>query len=190
MHAELPTHTIDPYFINVDRMASVPITTDSNEFRMFCGGTTDELRLTTPYVLTDADDYPIKSGNVLFDNYAGCFWDGSNYYVRRGMAVQSNDLDTGGLSVMHFNNSTHGAVQLACDGCAETSFVRIYHPDANTWIVAPEDTSGIELPDQSPPASYQPWVTAYHQNVGKGTVEWEFRDHVALPFLMIVKRQP
>ncbi len=181
---EVPDHDIDPYFIHFDRMGSMPVTQNTTTFRTFCGGEDaaddSDPTLDSPHIETDADNYPTKSadGTVLFDNYGGCFQDAAgNYYVRRGMVVQSNDFDTDRLSLIHFNNASHGALQLNCDGCSVTSYVRVYHPDVNTWVVAPEDTSDLG-----------PWMTAYHDNLGTGTTSWTFRDHVSVPFLIAVKR--
>lgn len=162
MFATVLTHPgIDSYFINIDRMGSVPVTVDNGDFRTFCGGTTDALILGQAYTVVNGDNYPLKSadGTVLFDNYGGCFQDdGGNYYVRRGMVVQSSEPD-GSLGIMQFNNSSHGAYQLNCVECAATSFARIYHPDVYTWVVAPEDTSTLGLP----------WMTAYRTDTGTGT---------------------
>jgi hypothetical protein len=174
LFASVPDHTIDPYFLNVDRMASVPITTDNQAFRTFCGGSgAQTIVLNTAQLVPRPDGYPDVVDGVLMDNYGGCFMDGADqYYVRRMMAVQS-DEDGRGLSVFVLGRSPirDGGSAMDCDDCSATSFVRVYHPDENTWVVAPE----------------YDWTAAYQRWVNNG---WVFEQHATLPFAMVVKRPP
>jgi hypothetical protein len=188
LFATVPDHTIDPYFLNVDRMASVPITTDNQAFRTFCGGSgAQTIVLNTPQLVPRPDGYPDVVDGVLMDNYGGCFRDGADqYYVRRMMAVQS-DEDGRGLSVSVLGRSPirDGGSAMDCDECSSTSFVRIYHPDADTWVVVPE----FEHVPPTPPADDPgyPWQAAYQRRVDNN---WVYEQYAPLPFAMVVKRLP
>jgi hypothetical protein len=175
LFATVPGHTIDPYFVNVDRMASVPVTTDNQAFRTFCGGFGANTIVTgEPQLVSRPDGYPAGIDGVLMDNYAGCFMDAAGqYYVRRMMAVQSDETDTGVLSVFVLGRSPirDGGSAMDCDECSSTSFVRVYHPDVNTWVVAPE----------------YPWTAAYQRRLDNN---WDFYQYAPLPFAMVVKRLP
>lgn len=185
MFATVPGHEIDPYFVNIDRLASVPVTTDNPAFRTFCGGAdATTVVLGSSQVVRRPDGYPTTVGGVLMDNYAGCFRDAEGqYYVRRAMVVQS-DEDGRGLSVFALGRSTilDGGSAMNCDLCSFTSFVRVYHPDADTWVVAPE-----YAPPPAESVPEWPWQAAYQRRLNNN---WVFDRYAPLPFAMVVVKLP
>ena len=93
---------------NIDRVGTVPITDGGSNFLDWCSTATD--------------------------NYAGCGVDGSGYFVRRSFG--SGMQLSGNQSYGHrFNYSPLDNINPTAAG---TAFVKIYHPDGNTWIVTPD----------------------------------------------------
>jgi len=93
---------------NIDRVGSVPISDGGTDFLNYC--------------------------NTGADNYGGCGVDAEGYFVRRSYG---SSLDLGGNSNygLRFNYSPFDNVNV---GLGDTAFVKIYHPNANTWILRPE----------------------------------------------------
>jgi len=119
-------------FVNFDRVASVPLTVPgpgNPEFDAFCA---------SGVFFTSDGRVGRNSLMRIQDNYGGCHQDAeSNWYVRRAGHV---DLADSGL---FFNRSPLDLwSSTACDANPEVcqaSFVRVYHPTANTWILRQED---------------------------------------------------
>ena len=80
------------------------------------------------------------------DNYAGCGVDGDGYFVRRSMGSAILNFAYG----VRFNYSTIDNIQTTAAG---TAHVKIYHPNASTWIIMPEQV-------QPPPGVTDPNATA------------------------------
>jgi hypothetical protein len=85
-------------------------------------------------------DVPITDGGSAYlnwcgtatDNYAGCGVDADGYFVRRAYGSM---LDNGyrlRFNYSPFDNET--GITLA----AGTAYVKVYHTDANTWVMIPE----------------------------------------------------
>ena len=97
---------------------------------------------------------PVTDGGATFlnwcntapDNYAGCGVDGGGYFVRRSMGSAILNFAYG----VRFNYSTIDNIQTTAAG---TAHVKIYHPDANTWIIMPEQVA-------PPPGVSDPNATA------------------------------
>lgn len=117
-------------FYNFDRVASVPITTSVGF-------------LTSPFCKNGAD--PSPNGFVVTknlddgtyqDNYAGCAEDSSgNAYVRRNVGI-----NLGGNFRLRYQFSPIDSPG-GNDLVAGSSYIRVYHPDAKTWFLTPEDPS-------------------------------------------------
>ncbi len=109
--------TFNAKFANFDRIASVPITSDANVMNDFCGTTT--------------------SGGYKYDNYAGCSTDSSGgRYVRRSVGFDLGD-NTHNLRFQYssIDNPTGNP------NVAGTAYIKVYHPDNNTWNLVPESLS-------------------------------------------------
>jgi hypothetical protein len=145
----LPGKETTSWFFNFDRIGSVP-RTDAPGF------------LTSPWCTTigirSADGSFNFDGNQVLDNYQSCGDDGSvdpvkgQYFARRNVGFSL--IDDYGL---RFQVSPwEGQVQGEAD---TTSYIKVYHPDANTWILEPEAPGTSVLRDtskkRSQPPSYQ-----------------------------------
>jgi hypothetical protein len=110
----------DATFFNFDRVASVPVTDpNSAKFKAFCGVNADgSIKL-----------YTKNSSN---DNYAGCGFDGSGYYVRRVVGFQLGN----GYSLRFQNSPIDSRGTLA----AGTNYIKVYHPTSKIWTLSPEET--------------------------------------------------
>ncbi|MEO7674311.1 MAG: hypothetical protein ABIU09_09580 [Pyrinomonadaceae bacterium] len=119
MKVLLPGGTANSTFFNFDRVASIPVTENSDRFADFCGGRDafQSILLNTPNTSTA-------------DNYAGCGFDAGGYYVRRNVGFQL----TSGRS-LRFQNSPYDGGTLA----AGTSYIKVYHPTVSGWTLAVED---------------------------------------------------
>jgi hypothetical protein len=136
---------------NIDRVGSVPITDGGPNYLNWCSTATD--------------------------NYGGCGVDGSGaYFVRRssGSAIDLGGNQSYGL---RFNYSPIDNVQTTAAG---TAYVRIYHPDANTWTI---------ISDQAPPppgviGSDGEWSVLLDRSVNPGAVV----SYQKMPLKIVVKK--
>jgi hypothetical protein len=151
-------------FFNFDRVGSVPITSaDLNsqltdpKAQVFCA---DGAIIYSP---SDATKPLIDANGVVHDNYGGCHMDADGrWYVLRAAGMTVN-LTASGSSQAHYRFNVSpldtpdaGACPGADPRCA-TSLVRVYHPDASTWVIVPHD-----IPSQLPPQpSSTNWLAAY-----------------------------
>jgi hypothetical protein len=111
--------TVTSSFLNFDRVASVPVTVDSNAFAAFCGGRG-----------TDGSILLYTANTTTADNYGGCGQDALGlYFVRRALGMQL----TNGHSLRYQNGTEGGTLG---DG---TDYIRVYHPTSTTWKLVPED---------------------------------------------------
>lgn len=116
----LPGGTVTSSFLNFDRVASVPVTVDSEGYAAFCGGRNGDgtIVLDTPNTTTA-------------DNYAGCGQDSNGYYfVRRNVGMTL----TSGHS-LRFQDSPYDGGTLG----AGTSYIRVYHPTSSNWTLSVEN---------------------------------------------------
>jgi hypothetical protein len=137
MWALLSTGDQRAWFFNLDRVASVPITpetqTDSETFAAshdFC----------TSGVQRDSDGQIRKNiAGWYYDNYAGCGVDElGRAYVRRGGGISLDPDDRLSFKASPIDNPNAPCVVTPDGPGCPTSYVRVYHPDANTWIVRSE----------------------------------------------------
>jgi hypothetical protein len=96
--------------------------------------------------ITDGGSAFLTWCNSAADNYAGCGVDDGGYFVRRSMGSAILNFAYG----VRFNYSTIDNVQTMAAG---TAHVKIYHPNASTWIISPE-----QVPP--PPGVTDPSATA------------------------------
>ncbi len=128
-------------FYNFDRVASVPITptefaasTDFVNISQFCTASPQPLG---GFVVGKNSDGSYR------DNYAGCAVDSNGQaYVRRSVGV---DLGSNFRIRYQYSpiDSSGGGPQTA-----GTSYIRVYHPDANTWVLTPDiaaSSMGVKL---------------------------------------------
>lgn len=114
-------------FFNSDRIASVPVTTNQLSMQDFCG---------------------VNSANnsYKYDNYGGCGSDEKGAYVRRNIGFDLGD----GTHNLRFQYSPIDN-PAGNPNVVGTSFIKVYHPDSNTWILEPEGTqTGVFLTNGSP----------------------------------------
>jgi hypothetical protein len=136
---------------NIDRVGNVPITDGGTNYLNWC--------------------------STAIDNYGGCGVDGSGaYFVRRssGSAIEISGNQTYGV---RFNYSPLENVQPTAVG---TAYVRIYHPDSNTWTI---------IPDQAPPppgvtGTNGEWSVLLDRSTNPGAVV----SYQKMPFKIVVKR--
>ena len=163
--ALLPGGDIGSHFFNFDRVHSVPVTTDAAFLvSQFCTGG----------VLYGSDGKIAKNSDGAYqDNYAGCGTDdvGANF-VRRAAGVS---LDGDERLSFQISPIDHPAKACAVDptnpGCG-ASFIRVYHPDATTWVLRPESPA-----------------TASHRVWAGGKAGYEFVGYETAPLEIVVIKQ-
>ena len=138
---------------NTDRVGNVPITDGGSAFLNWC--------------------------NTAPDNYGGCGIDANGYFVKRsyGSSLDINGTNTYGL---RFNYSPMDNVN---PGAAGTAYVKIYHPDANTWTMIPDQApppSGVTDPN----ATSGEWSVLLNRNNNPATVA----GYQKTPFKIVVKK--
>jgi len=115
---------------NIDRVASVPLTVNNDaNLAAWCDAGRQ----------TDSNGRIIKDPALGYlDNYGGCGTDERGSYVRRAGRFLATDVASGtgyDLFRQHSPQDTGWTVcennPAVCDG----SYVRVYHPDASTWII-------------------------------------------------------
>ena len=115
-------------------------------------------------------------GGTGSDNYGGCGVDGLGYFARRAMGSALANFSYGN----RFNYSTIDNVETMAAG---TAFVKIYHPDASTWIIIPD-----QVPP--PPGVTDPSATAGEWSVllDKSTTPGTVAAYQKMPFKMVVTK--
>lgn len=122
-------------FYNFDRVASVPITPTtldaSNAFvngSQFCTATP---QLMSGFVVGKNADGTYK------DNYGGCAVDAEGKaYVKRNVGISLDDVTNDDYRLRFQYSPLDGTGN--GENVTGTSFIKVYHPDANTWILMPE----------------------------------------------------
>jgi hypothetical protein len=165
MWALLGGGDIAALFFNFDRIHSVPLTTSADFLTSkFC----------TDGVSYGADGKIAKNSDGAYqDNYAGCDVDETGAaFVRRGGGVT---LD--GDERLAFHKS---GIDQPLQGCAaipdapecSASYIRVYHPDATTWILRAE-----------------PAAIASHRVWAGGSAGYAFIGYETVPLEIVVKKQ-
>jgi hypothetical protein len=139
---------------NADRVGNIPITDGGSNFLNWC--------------------------STASDNYAGCGVDAAGYFVRRsfGTSPQAGGNSSYGL---RFSYSPFDLNNIVAAG---TAYVKVYHPDANTWTLIPDQVappSGVTDPN----ATTGEWAVLLDKNTDPMTV----LSYHLLPFKIVVKRQ-
>ena len=143
--------TVNFGFFNMDRVADVPITDGGANYLNWC--------------------------STAQDNYGGCGIDGTGYFVRR---AYGSTLDRNNVYHLRFNYSpldNNTGITLA----AGTAYVKVYHTDANTWTLIPDQItppSGVTDPN----ATAGEWSVLL--NVSTQTVV----SYQKTPFKIVVKK--
>jgi hypothetical protein len=133
--------TITSKFFNFDRVHSVPITQAENVgFVLFCG----------EGIVPGPDGRPRKNEDGSYqDNYGGCAQDTDGaWYVRRAATLTFYEGPNRGYYLYYQRSPLDGACGNHPQNC-EATYVRVYHPDANTWILRPEEPISASLVNTS-----------------------------------------
>jgi hypothetical protein len=86
------------------------------------------------------------NGSYKYDNYGGCGSDEKGAYVRRNIGFDLGD----GVHNLRFQYSPIDN-SAGNPNVIGTSFIKVYHPNANTWILEPEgEQKGVFLTNGSP----------------------------------------
>ena len=138
----------------------------------------------TSFNIDRVGSVPVTDGGAAFltwcssgaDNYAGCGVDNGGYFVRRSMGSAILNFAYG----VRFNYSTIDNVQTMAAG---TAHVKVYHPNASTWII---------MPEQVPPPSAvtDPNATAGEWSVllDRSTIPDTVAGYQKMPFKMVVTK--
>lgn len=138
----------------------------------------------TGFNIDRVGNVPVTDGGTAFltwcstaaDNYAGCGVDDGGYFVRRSMGSAILNFAYG----VRFNYSTIDNVQTTAAG---TAHVKIYHPDASTWMISPEQVqppSGVT----DPTATAGEWSVLLDRSTNPGTVA----GYQKMPFKIVVTK--
>jgi hypothetical protein len=108
------------------------------------------------------------------DNYGGCGVDGVGaYFVRRSFGSAILNFGYG----VRFNYSPIDNVQTTAAG---TAYVRVYHPDANTWTIIPD----IAPPPPGVTGTDGEWSVLLDRSTNPGSVA----GYQKMPMKIVVKR--
>jgi hypothetical protein len=124
--------------------------------------------------ITDGGANNLNWCNTSTDNYGGCGVDGSGaYFVRRSLGSGILNDSYG----VRFQYSPIDNVQTTAAG---TAYVRIYHPDANTWIIIPD----IAPPPPSVTGTDGEWSVLLDKSTNPGSVV----GYQKMPFKMVITK--
>jgi len=150
---------VNAHYIVVFRVATVPVTVAGTTlYGRFCAQE-------DTVVSVDPDGF-------VHDNYGGCGSDSYGSYVRRGVYLQAADAD--GVNWTAYFRTNLG-FESSCLECGATAWVRVYHPDNGTWVLAPE---GLPPEDPWQAAVFAPGTTRRSGDA--------FRGYSLLPFKITV----
>lgn len=135
-------------FFNIDRVGSVPVTDGGANFLNWCSSATD--------------------------NYAGCGVDSDGYFVRRAMG---SGMDLSG-SQNYGHRYNYSPIDNQFPTATGTAYVKIYHPDANTWIITPD----IVPPPPGVTGTDGEWSVILDRNTGA------VQSYQKTPMKIVVKR--
>lgn len=142
----LPGGDTTAWFFNFDRIGSVPKTDGGAQFLNWCQGPQQNPDGSFKTYVSDGKTIP-------FDSYAGCEIDGSGWFARRVVGFSlANDY------ALRFQVSPwEGQLGSAAVG---TSYIKVYHPDDNTWRLEPEGPPAMSVlldnsKKRSQPPAYQ-----------------------------------
>jgi hypothetical protein len=131
-------------FFNFDRAASVPITPGPEDTAFgsvgFCA---EEL-------VRNSDGTIRRNADGSYqDNYAGCGVDAAGWYVRRHASIGLYEGPTSDYGLRFqgspLDNRNYPCASDPSDPVCSTSYVRVYHPTASTWVLRPEEPATASL---------------------------------------------
>ncbi|MFN2530744.1 MAG: hypothetical protein ABR555_05570 [Pyrinomonadaceae bacterium] len=116
------------------------------------------------------------NGGSGSDNYGGCGVDGDGYFARRAMGSAFLNYSYGN----RYNYSTIDNIETVAAG---TAYVKIYHPNVNTWIIMPDQV-------QPPPGVTDPNATVGQWSIllDRTTNPDSVAGYQKMPFKMVVTR--
>jgi hypothetical protein len=131
-------------FFNMDRVASVPVTTTPGF-------------ISSPFCMNgwarNADgSVPKNSDGTVQDNYAGCGSETdpvtgqTQYYVRRNVG----NMLTNNYRLRFQNSPFDGGTN-----AGGTDYIKVYRPDASTWVIMPENNALSVLLNDTTPIEFQ-----------------------------------
>ncbi|MDO8678392.1 MAG: hypothetical protein Q7R30_07490 [Acidobacteriota bacterium] len=144
-------------FFNFDRIHSVPITTDAPFLTsQFCTGG----------VMYGSDGKIAKNSEGAYqDNYAGCDVDEAGAaFVRRAAGVTLDGDERLAFQISPIDHPAEACAANPANPACGASFIRVYHPDATTWVLRPEPAAT---------ASHKVWAGGSYVFVGYETVPLE-----------------
>ena len=137
MWALLSTGDQRAWFFNLDRVHSVPLTpqtqSDSDAFASAHAFCTDGIQ-------TDSSGKIVKnSAGWYYDNYGGCGVDEfGRAFVRRAGGFSLDPDDRLSFQISPIDRPAASCLVNPSDPACGASFLRVYHPDANTWVIRSE----------------------------------------------------
>ena len=147
-------------FFNFDRVASVPVTTTANFLTSpFCQY--GWLRNADGSVATNAAD-PYNPVTYR-DNYEGCGNDSFGNYVLRGGSMSLDGDERLGFAMSPLDIQSYPCPDGSDPSC-QTDYIRVYHPNANTWILRPNGGAA---------AAYRVWASGAYLFEGFQSVPFE-----------------
>lgn len=161
----LPGGDIASHFFNFDRVHSVPVTTASNFLTsQFCTGG----------VVYGSDGKIARNSDGAYqDNYAGCGTDeaGANF-VRRAAGVTLDGDERLAFQISPIDQPAKACAADPANPACGASFIRVYHPDATTWVLRPEAPA-----------------TASHRVWAGGSTGYVFVGYESVPLEIVVTKQ-
>jgi hypothetical protein len=91
----------------------------------------------------DSTPFYSDAGGLVHDNFGGCGTDDYGDFVRRAAFFRLADEEHRDFWAIQFNHYPKNAAEQCGDACDGTAYVRVYHPDADTWVLAPEFKSEL-----------------------------------------------
>lgn len=152
-------------FFNFDRVHSVPVTTDAGFLTsQFC----------TDGVVYGADGKIAKNTQGAYqDNYAGCGVDELGAaFVRRHAGITLDGDERLSFQVSPIDQPLKSCDAEPTNPACTASFVRVYHPDATTWILRPDGAA-----------------TASHRVWAGGSAGYVFVGYETVPLEIVATRQ-
>ncbi len=156
---------VGAWFFNLDRIHSLPVTTAATFLTSkFC----------TDGVVYGTDGKVAKNSEGAYqDNYAGCDVDETGAaFVRRAGGFSLEGDDRLSFSKSPIDHPLQSCAVVPGDPACGASFLRVYHPDATTWIIRNE-----------------PSAIGSHRVWAGGNDGYVFVGYETVPLEIVVRRQ-
>jgi hypothetical protein len=173
--------------LNFDRVASVPVTAGLtwDEARGKFGRWVDGEFVESPFCNNGLSSNPLPPSSQPQDNYAGCGVDDFNeVYVRRTLTAQVEGRED--RRVVMQKSPLDGHAKTYCVGAdnpepCEVSYVRVYRPDASTWMLSPEPKWVVGQTTGATPMATELVFSSSGVHQAQGKHELPFRITVRMP---------